>query len=78
MKDVIYTLVNVNIKIEKQRDSNYAAESMEKMEDKKHDLERDYERSKKEIVKRKEILEEEKNELRDLWEKYRESVDDII
>ena len=71
-------LVAIDIKIEKEQKNDYAAESMSKLEEKRKDLEREYERARRDVAKKLEILNDEKKEIATLWKKYKESVQGII
>ena len=71
-------IVAIDIRIEKEQKNDYAAESMNKIEEKKRDLEREYERARRDVAKKLEILNDEKKEIRGLWKKFKDSVSDII
>lgn len=71
-------IVGIDIKIEKEQKNDYAVESMSKLEEKRKDLEREYERSRRDVAKKLEILNDEKKEIANLWKKYKDSVQEII
>jgi hypothetical protein len=71
-------IVAIDMRIEKEMKNDYAAENMSKLEEKKKDLEREYERARRDVTKKLEILNDEKKEIRGLWKKFKESVQDII
>lgn len=71
-------IVSIDEKIEKERESNYAADRMNKMEIKKQEIEREYQRAKKNVLKKKDYLEDEREDLRHLWDKLRESIEPIL
>jgi len=71
-------IVGIDIKIEKEQKNDYAVESMSKLEEKRKDLEREYERSRRDVAKKLEILNDEKKEIANLWKEYKDSVQEII
>ncbi|MHA1519709.1 MAG: hypothetical protein ACTSVZ_02510 [Promethearchaeota archaeon] len=70
-------IVDIGLRIEKEKNKMVAAESISKNEDKLKDLEREYERSKRELEKKWVQLEEERSEVNKLWQALKDSIDDF-
>lgn len=70
-------IVDIGLRIEKEKSKMVAAESISKNEDKLKDLDREYERSKRELEKKWVQLEEERAEVNQLWQALKDSIDDF-
>ena len=70
-------IVELGLKIEKDKNKMVAAESISKVEDKLKDSEREFERSKKEMDKKWEQLVEERGEVNAMWKAFKGAVDEF-
>jgi phage-related tail protein len=70
-------IVELGLKIEKDKNKMVAAESISKVEDKLKDSEREFERSKKEMDKKWEQLVEERGEVNAMWKAFKAAVDEF-
>ncbi|MHA1777368.1 MAG: hypothetical protein DRO88_00345 [Promethearchaeia archaeon] len=70
-------IVDIGLKIEKEKNKMVAAESISRNEDKLKDAEREFERSKKELNKKWAQLEEERAEVNQMWRALKNSIDDF-
>lgn len=68
-------IVDIGLKIEKEKNKMVAAESISRNEDKLKDAEREFERSKKELDKKWAQLEEEREEVNQMWKALKDSID---
>ncbi|MCF2139105.1 MAG: hypothetical protein K9W44_03525 [Candidatus Lokiarchaeota archaeon] len=71
------TIVDIGLRIEKEKNKMVAAESISKNEDKLKDAEREFERSKKELNKKWNQLEEERQEVNNMWKALKDSIDNF-
>ncbi len=70
-------LVELGLKIEKEKNKMVAADSISKTEDALKDTEREFERSKKEMEKKWEQLLEERKEVNSMWAAVKDSIEDF-
>lgn len=70
-------IVDIGLRIEKEKNKMVAAESISKNEDKLKDTEREYERSKKELDKKWALLEEERSEVNQIWQTLKDAIDNF-
>ncbi len=70
-------IVELGLKIDKDKNKMVAAESLSKNEDKMKDIEREFERSKKEMEKKWEQLNEERSEVNKMWKNLKNAIDDF-
>jgi hypothetical protein len=70
-------IVEIGLKIEKDKNKMVAAESISKNEDKLKDTEREFERSKKEMEKKWEQISEERGEVNAMWKAFKTAVDEF-
>ena len=68
-------IVNIGLKIEKEKNKMVAADSLSKLEDSLKDIEREFERSKKELIKKWDQIIEEKAEVNEVWQGLKDSID---
>ncbi|TFH31122.1 MAG: hypothetical protein E4G98_00725 [Promethearchaeota archaeon] len=69
------SIVDIGLNIEKEKSKMVAAESISRNEDKLKDLDREYERSKRELEKKWAQLEEERSEVNQLWKALKDAID---
>ncbi len=70
-------IVLVGLKIEKAKNKMVAAESISNDEDKIKDIEREFERSNKELAKKWEQILEERGEVNEAWKGLKDSIDEF-
>ena len=70
-------IVNIGLKIEKEKNKMVAADSLSKLEDSLKDIEREFERSKKEMNKKWEQILEERVEVNEVWMGLKDSIDNF-
>ena len=70
-------IVNIGLKIEKEKNKMVAADSLSKLEDSLKDIEREFERSKKEMNKKWEQILEERVEVNEIWMGLKDSIDNF-
>ncbi len=70
-------IVMLGLKIEKAKNKMVAAESISSDEDKMKDIEREFERSKKELAKKWEQILDERSEVNEAWKGLKESIDEF-
>jgi hypothetical protein len=70
-------IVELGLKIEKDKNKMIAANDMSKNEDKLKDYEREFERSKKELDKKWEQVVEERSEVNNFWQALKDSIDNF-
>jgi 1,2-phenylacetyl-CoA epoxidase catalytic subunit len=70
-------IVDVSLKIEKEKNKMVAAEAISKAEDKMKDLGREFDRSKKDLGKKWDQLVEERKEVNQLWQALKKTIDNF-
>lgn len=70
-------IVEIGLKIEKEKNKMVAADSLSSTEDVLKDTEREFERSKKEMEKKWEQLVEERGEVNGMWAALKDSIEDF-
>ncbi len=70
-------IVDIGISIEKEKNKMVAADDMSKREDHLKDIEREFERNKKELQKKWETLEEERSEVNSMWHALKDCMGDF-
>ena len=70
-------IVELGLRIEKDKNKMVAADSISTTEDKLKDTERDFERSKKELGKKWEQLIEERTEVNAMWSAFKDAIDEF-
>ncbi|WP_371801819.1 hypothetical protein [Candidatus Lokiarchaeum ossiferum] len=70
-------IVEIGLRIEKEKNKMVAADSLSKTEDALKDTEREFERSKKEMEKKWEQLVEERAEVNAMWAALKDSIEDF-
>jgi hypothetical protein len=70
-------IVDLGLKIEKEKNKMVAADSLSKTEDALKDIEREFERSKKELSKKWDQLLEERTEVNSMWQAFKDSIEDF-
>ena len=70
-------IVLIGLKIEKAKNKMVAAESISKDEDRMKDVDREFERSNKELAKKWEQIIEERSEVNETWNALKDSIDEF-
>lgn len=70
-------IIDIGLKIEKDKEKMIAADNLNKREDQLKDAEREFERSKKELEKKWELLGQEKAEVNAKWQNLKKSIEDF-
>ncbi len=71
------SIVLIGLKIDKAKNKMVAAESISKDEDKMKDVDREFERSNKELAKKWEQILEERSEVNESWNALKDSIDEF-
>ncbi|MHA1601608.1 MAG: hypothetical protein ACTSVU_09425 [Promethearchaeota archaeon] len=71
------TIVNLGLKIEKEKSKMVAADSLSRTEDTLKDVEREFERNKKDLDKKMAQLEEEQAEVNKIWNALKNCIEDF-
>jgi prefoldin subunit 5 len=70
-------IIDIGLKIEKDKEKMIAADNLNKREDQLKDAEREFERSKKELEKKWELLGQEKAEVNQKWQNLKKCIEDF-
>jgi uncharacterized protein YdiU (UPF0061 family) len=70
-------IVELGLKIEKEKSKLVVADNLEKLENERKDIERDFERSKKELDKKWDQLVQERSEVNTMWISLKDATDGI-
>ena len=71
------SIVLIGLKIDKAKNKMVAAESISKDEDRMKDVDREFERSNKELAKKWEQILEERSEVNEVWNALKDSIDEF-